>query len=415
VANPAFAFDDNINIDNNSNSYEMTKKIYNDNDSNTSEEEVSDIPYIDLQIDEDSLSNISDVEKKNQQIQNELQQSESNNQDVSEQNWYNLFLKNGYVFEKGIVKNQRFTYFMHGGDILDAQRGNDLSSYSSFAANEFQSSTAFRDDKTWFDWGINFSRKQTYNSKLLAKFSYVQLTHQFNEHQKVILGNCRVQNGIEGGSSSSNLRFVARSQIARTFGNSISDNIRNKGTYKYFDYDIGISDASRYWQNVFQGFEVTAIVSGKPLAKYENKYGKMKLGTSISHGKANDINWTVPGAHLFYENKNFGIDMEYQYANGYAGTWYSRDKAHGLYTTLYYYLTPKIQLATRYDYFKNFDKKKNNIEYTVGINYWFTKQCKFMVNYMLAKSNSKPQPSHKVYIGVDFTTYSLFDKLLENL
>lgn len=332
------------------------------------------------------------------------------------QSFLNLFGEDGYQFDEGIIKSQRFTYFMHGANVMKAESGKDFSDTFEYAANEFQSSTVFRDGNTRFDWGVNFTRTRKYNHSLLAKVSFAELWHIFNENQQIVVGNCRVQNGFEGGIPSSQLKFVTRSQIARTFGNAVSDNIRNRGKYKYFEYDLGISDGSRWWQNVFNGFDTTLIASAKPLAKFDNKYGKLKIGGSIDQGRAEKTTWTVVGGHALYDYKNkAGIDFEYQYADGYAGSWYSKDKAHGLYTTVYYYLTPKVQLLARYDYFKNIDRDKHNTEYTAGINYWLTPKSKLMLNYILAKSNTSNHPTHKIYIGADFTTYSLVDLICERL
>ena len=332
------------------------------------------------------------------------------------QSLMNLFREDGYQFEKGLIQSQRFTYFLHGGNVMTAQRGKDFSDTFEYAANEFQSSTVFRKGQTRFDWGVNFTRTRKYNQNILAKNSYAELWHIFNENQKMVIGNCRTQNGYEGGASSSQLKFINRSQIARTFANSISDNIRNRGKYKYFEYDLGISDGSRYWQNVFNGFDTTLLMSVKPLAKNPEKYGKLKVGGSIDQGRAEGTTWTVVGGHALYDYKNkVGVDFEYQYADGYAGSWYSKDKAHGLYATAYYFVTPRVQVLARYDYFKNFDTNKENIEYTAGVNYWFAKRGKLMLNYVLAKANTCPQPSHKIYIGADFTTYSVLDAIFEHL
>ncbi len=333
------------------------------------------------------------------------------------QSFLNFFKDDGYQFKEGIIQSQRFTYFLHGGNVMSAQRGKDFSDSFEYAANEFQSSTVFRNEMTRFDWGVNFTRTRKYNHNLLAKISYVELWHAFNDNQKIVVGNCRTQNGYEGGIASSQLKFVTRSQIARTFANAVSDNIRNHGKYKYLEYDIGISDGSRYWQNVFNGFSTTAIASVKPLAKYkDDKFGKLKIGGSVDNGKAEHTKWTVVGAHAIYDYKNkFGMDFEYQHADGYAGSWYNKDKAHGLYATLYYFVTPRVQVLARYDYFKNIDSRKRNIEYTAGINYWFSKRGKLMLNYVLAKSNTCSQPSHKIYIGADFTTYDVLDSIFEHL
>lgn len=333
------------------------------------------------------------------------------------QSFLNLFREDGYQFKEGFIQSQRFTYFLHGGNVMSAQRGKDFSDTFEYAANEFQSSTVFRNERTRFDWGVNFTRPRTYNHNLFAKISYVELWHAFNDSQKIVVGNCRTQNGYEGGIASSQLKFVTRSQIARTFANAVSDNIRNHGKYKYLEYDIGISDGSRYWQNVFNGFNTTAIASFKPLAKYkDDKFGKLKIGGSIDNGRAEHTKWTVVGAHAIYDYKSkFGLDFEYQYADGYAGSWYNKDKAFGLYATLYYFVTPRVQLLARYDYFKNTDKEKQNIEYTAGVNYWFSRRGKLMLNYVLAKANNCAQPSHKIYIGADFTTYDVLSSIFEHL
>ena len=158
------------------------------------------------------------------------------------QNPLNLLKSTGYKFDNGIIKSQRFTFFSHGSFFMQAQNGSKFVDHTEFVANEFQSSTLFADNKTRLDWGYNFSRPTEYNSNFFAKISFAELWHEINEHQTVMIGNTRIQNGIEGGLSSSLLKFVARSQIARNFGNGISNSIRNKGTYEYLDYDIAFSD-----------------------------------------------------------------------------------------------------------------------------------------------------------------------------
>lgn len=331
------------------------------------------------------------------------------------QNPLNLLKSTGYKFDKGIIKSQRFTFFSHGSFFMQAQNGSKFVDHTEFAANEFQSSTLFADNKTRLDWGYNFSRPTDYNSNFFAKISFAELWHKINEHQTVMIGNTRIQNGIEGGLSSSLLKFVARSQIARNFGNGISNSIRNKGTYEYLDYDIAFSDGSRHWQQVLGGAEVTALVSAKPFAKHKHKYGSLRVGGSIDHGRSHATGFTVVGGHANYDYKRFAFDFEYQYANGSSGIWYKRDKAHGLYTTLSYFVDPKVQLLARYDFFQNFDTKLVSNEYGVGVNYYITPRAKIMIDYILADNNGNSSPAHKIYIGADFTTYSIFDKLLERL
>lgn len=368
-------------------------------------------------------------EKKSPQKQEEIKLNveKTNLQDViapqeqeelplkKKQNPLNLLKSTGYKFENGFIKSQRFTFYTHGGFTMAAQKGSKFADHTEYAANEFQSSTIFANGKTRLDWGYNFSRPTDYNSNFFAKISFAELWHKINDNQMVMIGNTRVQNGIEGGMSSSLIKFVSRSQISRNFANAISNSVRNKGTYKYLDYDIAFSDGSRYWQQVLGGAEVTAIFSAKPLANHKHKYGSLKVGGSIDHGRSHAQGFTVVGGHALYDYKKFSLDFEYQYANGSAGSWYKSDKAHGLYTTASYFIDPKFQLLARYDYFQNFDTNLVSNEYGVGLNYYITPRAKLMLNYILCDNNVNSSPAHKIYLGADITTYSIFDKLLERL
>ena len=141
----------------------------------------------------------------------------------------------------------------------------------------------------------------------------------------------------------------------------------------------------------------------------------MRVGGSIDHGRSHATGFTVIGGHANYDYKRFALDFEYQYANGSSGIWYKKDEAHGLYTTLSYFVAPKVQLLARYDFFQNFDSKLVSNEYGVGVNYYITPRAKIMIDYILADNNVNSSPAHKIYIGTDFTTYSIFDKLFERL
>ena len=54
-------------------------------------------------------------------------------------------------------------------------------------------------------------------------------------HHQIIAGYSRVQTGVEGGTSSFIIPFVARSQIARNFSNARSMSVKVLGNYEYFD------------------------------------------------------------------------------------------------------------------------------------------------------------------------------------
>ena len=331
------------------------------------------------------------------------------------QNPLNLFRGQGYQFKKGPIKSQRISFFTHGGPNMTAQRGEPFHEHMDYAANEITLTTLFADNKTKFDLAYNFTRTRKYNNNLWAKFSIVELSHKINENQEIIIGQARIPNGYEGGISSSRLKFVTRSQIARTFGNSITNTVKNKGNYKYFSYEAALSDGSRYWQQLFGGGEITALASIKPLAEHDGKYGDLKIGGSIDHGRSHCMGFTVVGGHILYNYKKFFWNTEYQYANNSAGVWYNRGKAHGLYSSAGYFVTPKTEILARYDFFQNLDNHNISTEYGAGVNYYITPEAKLMLNYILAINEPNPAPSHKIYIGADIKYYSLIDKIFERL
>lgn len=348
-------------------------------------------------------------------IQNDNEEKEVVAEKKKRQNPLNLFREQGYQFEKGPIKSQRISFYSHGGVVLESQRGKDISAYTKHATNEISWSTVFANGKTRFEAAYNFTKPRDFNDTIWGKFSYFEVMHTFNKNQMLEIGGIRLPNGYEGGSPSSQLHFLDRSQIGRTFGNGSAFGIRNRGDYKYMFYDVSFSDASRFWQEFWGGAEITALASIKPLGKFGDKYGTLKVGGSIDHGRSHDQDFSVVGGHIMYQYKKFFWDTEYQYANNYAGGWYGRGKCHGLYSSIGYFVTPKLQVLARYDFFQKLDKHTVSTEYTAGINYFITPAAKVMLNYILATNDKTSVPNHKVYIGVDFKYYSLLDKIIESL
>ncbi|MBQ2645156.1 hypothetical protein IJG14_06270 [bacterium] len=323
---------------------------------------------------------------------------------------FDLFRSSGYTFESGPIKNQKFRYFFHGGNLFNAKVHEDLSSNLSIAANEFQSETLFADNKTRLLWAFNFSRETNYDNNFFEKISFLFLERKINDNQVLMLGEMRTPNGIEGGSPSSSLKLVARSQIARNYGNYVSNGIRNIGKYKYLDYDIGIFDGSRFFNNNFKGYEFTGLASIKPLSKFDGKYGDLKIGGSIDVGKSENA-FSVVGGHAIYNYKKLYADFEYMYANGSSGIYYGQGRSHGLYSTLGYFITPKLELLARYDFFQNLENDKVSQEYTAGLTYYFHPRVKLMLNYIYAMNDTSSEPSHKFYIGADFLSPYILDLL----
>lgn len=324
----------------------------------------------------------------------------------TDSNIWSVFGTQGYEFESGLVKNFKINGYFRFDNAMEAKRRAAFSSDMTFDSVELQTETLFRDGKTKLSASYNFVRDLDYDNDFFEKVSNLYIDHYFNEHQTVRLGNMRVPVGIEGGMSSSAIKFVTRSQIARNLGDARSVGIRNLGKYKYLDYDIGFYDSSRFMQRLFQGEEFAANASIKPLAKFDDKYGVLKLGASIDTGNA-DNSYSVFGAHAQYFYKKFYCDFEYATARGSGGKYIKRGNSHGFYTTVAYMINEHIELLGRYDFYQNDNNDKVTQEFTAGVNYYTRPNCKLVLNYVYAMSDTSAIPAHKIYLGARFTTSAL--------
>jgi len=254
----------------------------------------------------------------------------------------------------------------------------------------------FRNDKTSFKVMVNPVRTVKNYKYIGSLWQDIWVKHEFNKNQSVTVGYYRTPNGMEGSISSYIQDFNSRSQIARTFANARATGIRNTGTYKYFDYDIGVFDSARYFDSCLKGVEFIAKATAKPLASTDGKYSSLKVGSSINTGKR-DNSYFVANGFLAYKYKKIGIDVEYAHANGYNGAYISSNKeAQGVYATIKYNLIPKIDLLFRYDLFDPDMKVANNnvTEYTVGLNYQPVKdRLLFMLNYVFKDAQKSPNSS----------------------
>ena len=217
----------------------------------------------------------------------------------------------------------------------------------------------------------------------------------------IMFGNSRVGGGIEGTQSPYTLPFLNRSQISRNFGNIRKFGIRVKGNYALMDYDFGGYSSDSYFREFFPGVEFTGWINFKPLGKTNGKYGDLKIGGGISSGH-NNFTYNVAGAYARYQYKKFRADFEFANADGYNGNLgLSKKHARGLYTTVYYRITPKVELLARYDFFQpDLDVSKKDIkEYVVGLNYYLKGQgLRFMLNYIFRQSDFG-NDSHRIILG----------------
>lgn len=222
-------------------------------------------------------------------------------------------------------------------------------------------------------------------------------------HHQIMIGNSRNQVGVEGGMSTTYVPFVLRSQIARTFANTRALGARVIGNYSLIDYSFALNSSDRYFQEFFPGMEFTGWVNLKPLGKTDGKYGKLVLGGGVNSGRRHE-DYTVGGAYIGWNYKDFMINAEYSVADGYNARVFSTDKAEGFYTTIGYKLTPKIQLVARYDQLDPNKDMSGDIrrEYSAGINYFVIGQgMRILLNYVYC-DNQDTEDSHRLILGTQF-------------
>lgn len=315
--------------------------------------------------------------------------------------------KTHYLFEEILTKNfenslvekmQVFAYYRANASMDFYPDDNDF--MYGFNDLDVGALGKFKGGKNYYEARFRLTPQSNYSFlQYLPSNMYVANTSI--PHHTIILGNTRVATGHEGSKSSVVIPLVARSQISRNFGNTRKLGVRVKGKYDLVEYDLGGYSSDTYFRQFFPGAEFAGWVTLKPLGKTKGKYGKLKLGSGFTAGQ-NDINYSVVGAYASYEYKRLYANFEWGKANGYNGAkTLTSNKAEGLYTTIGYRITPKVQIVGRYDEYRpNLDVANNmQREYSAGINYFLKGQAmKLMLNYVYCNNESKPD-SHRIILG----------------
>jgi len=208
--------------------------------------------------------------------------------------------------------------------------------------------------------------------------------------------------GLEGARSAFLIPLSAKSQIARHFSNARKQGARVMGEFKYLDYIVEGFSSDIQFEEFFPGAEGVLWLNLKPLAKFDDKYGKLILGGGYQKGTRNSHDYDVASAALKYDYKNFWMTSEFANADGSNGTTgLTEAKRQGYNLTLAYRLTKKLELLARYDDFDN-DKKianNNTKEYTAGFNYYILGQVlRIIFNYVYCDNEAKAD-SHKIILG----------------
>ncbi len=326
-----------------------------------------------------------------------------------EKNW---LLRARVFHEKGLVKNFEI------GIIEQVQL--ELGYQGLITFNTFSNSSSTNDDYTYlvgdvtlkakfrnkgeFLFRSNAARYSPKYRKFYNKFSDIfYLTPEFLNH-KLLIGQARTPVGLEGGNAQYTLLLADRSMIARTFGNARPLGVRLLSELGIIDYDLGVFDSGRLMEDVGKGAEFIGWLNIKPLNHIKEKYGDLKVGGGVQAGDREN-SYTVLLSGLEYKYDDFLFNTEYAIADGYNGNSISTDKAQGMYSTLAYHVTPKLQLVARYDYFDPDRGKSRNSkqEYTIGFNYYFVKQkFKGIFNFVRGINSA----------GADYNKFILMTQIL---
>ncbi len=304
-----------------------------------------------------------------------------------------LASKNGLEFENSFINSVKF-HFLYSGDLsyIHNQYKGDQTKHL-FNSVEPKLSMNFNDNKTQAMFNINLvSDIPGYDKHFAQMLRMVYISHRFTPNQMIVFGQyTRVPTTYDGAGSLFGQDAFYKTQLGRTFGNTMSVGVRNIGNYKYIDYDIGLYDSTRFMQSFGKGLDFTGYLMFKPLADFKEKIGDFRLGAGYNVGKYN-ISYNQYSFFAGYDYKKFHAKAEYAAANGYNGIYESRNSAEGFYTTLMYDITSKLTLIGRYDVFdKNiYAPNDTTNEYTVGLIYSPYKNIKFLLNYVITHGTNQP-------------------------
>ncbi len=258
----------------------------------------------------------------------------------------------------------------------------------------------FQDNKSSFTFSMDPVPDSSDDNYFVDAISNCFFRHQINDNQSLTLGRTRSGVGFEGKLSKLNQLFIDKAQIGDIYGDVRSFGVVNDGSYKYFDYQIGLFNSNREFLHSYDGVDFNSWLTFKPLVGKENKYGNLIVGTGVNAGKK-QTNYATYGTYIGYSYKKFLANFECAFADKSNGENFLNTNSYGLYTTLGYNLTPKLQFVTRYDFFDPNSKTNNNsiTKYSAGLNYYFHKQhLKFSLNYVFENHESEEDISKILFL-----------------
>lgn len=210
-------------------------------------------------------------------------------------------------------------------------------------------------------------------------------------HHSIRIGQFKPGVTWEGSLSSARIPLIERSQIGR-IGDEREQGLAMFGNWKYMDYRLGIYNGNgENNRDTNDRLAPGGRITLKPLVGLidEEKWGRLELGSSFLDGQAGSGSTLEErdrfGLEARYIHPKFSILSEYLYLHeeGVPGAgWYLM----GLYN-----LTPKWQLAARYDTLDSERGVPGNTrdEFTAGINYFIERyNIRLALNYLLFQDES---------------------------
>ena len=260
----------------------------------------------------------------------------------------------------------------------------------------------FRNGKENFRIMLDPSHRSSHLPFMQTFFQDLYIESARLPNTKVLIGNSRPGVGIEGAQSPYTLPFINRSQISRNLANARKLGVRVRGDYPLIDYDTGLYSSATNFSSFFPGHEFDFWTNIKPLGKTDGRFGKLVTGAGIQSGEKHNLNYYLTGAYAGYEYKKFWTKFEYAKANGSnGGSGLTNKHSEGLFVTIAYRLTKKLEVLARYDQFdadKNI-RNNNQKEYTIGTNYYLKGQAlKLIFNYIYCQNDNK-RDSHRLMLG----------------
>lgn len=180
----------------------------------------------------------------------------------------------------------------------------------------------------------------------------------------------------------------------RDLGIQISGSLFNIGNHDLIQYATGmfqgegmnVSDKNN--NKDFAGTLAVQPVNGLKVA------GGLYLGET-SYAKVNELEVK---SHV---RNRWALSAEYTSKKLYARSeWiHGNDRGidkEGLYGTAMYYFIPKMNIMGKVDYYnQNKDYNSEVMDYTIGLNYYFFNDCRFMINYTFSDYSKKWGGQHR--------------------